>query len=462
MKKIYFSFLLSLLFSICFCQTPGVKWTRPLGGTSSERAYDVQKTIDGGYLSVSNTISNNIDVSGHHGGGDIWVVKMNSFGAIEWQKCLGGAGTEQFKRLVYNPDGTALIVGVTNSSNGDILNFHGTQDIWAVKIDIAGNIIWQNSLGGTALEEFRNLDITLDNGYIITGYTTSNDGDVNGNHGGEDIWVVKLTNTGNIEWQKCLGGTGSERPRSILSMPDGNFIMVGSTASNNGDVTNQHGNNDLWIIKLNALGNITWQKAYGGTNSETGFRAVVSNSGSITVLANAFSNDGDVVGHNGSSVDVWIVDVSYNDGTLNWQKCIGGSSEETPVSLLKDAQGMYLVAATTISSNGDAVSNHGQRDVLLTRLTNSGLVNWSKCFGGERIEDLFDVYNDTVTSQSKYNAALKVFDVAGKLLWRQIQVINKGFNTIALPSVAQFSTGIYTLQLKAEHKVITKQFAVVK
>jgi uncharacterized repeat protein (TIGR01451 family) len=383
--------------SVLFSQTPGARWSRSIGGSGNDYGTDIQKTVDGGSLFVGSTWSKNGDVSGNHDSSDLWVVKLNQFGGIEWQRCYGGTGDESFRKLLYNPDGTAILIGVTSSNNnGDITGKpNGSFDIWVIKIDAFGNIIWQNTLGGSSNEEFRYADFTNDNGYIIAGYTSSTDSDVTGNHGGEDIWVVKLSSAGSVEWQKALGGSGSDRPRFITQNSDGNYIMVGSTASSDGNVTGAHGNNDLWVVKLDGSGTLIWQKCYGGTSSDTGFKGVFSSDGSLTVLANTMSVNGDVTGKTSSiDIDTWVLNVDYANGNINWQKTIGGSSNETPVSIMKDADNMFLVASTSNSQDGDGASNHGAQDVLLTRLTTTGNVSWGKCFGGPSDEVVRDVYND--------------------------------------------------------------------
>jgi uncharacterized repeat protein (TIGR01451 family) len=396
MRKSFLLLTFIFYYSISFSQTAGAKWSRPLGGTRADYGYDIQKTSDGGFLFAGNTWSNNIDVSGNHGDSvDLWVVKLNKLGRIQWQKSFGGTSGEGFGKMICNTDGTTVLVTATYSNNGDVLGYHGGQDLWVIKIDAEGNLLWQRCLGGSSQEEFRYADTTIDHGYIIAGYTVSNDGDVTGNNGGEDIWIVKLSASGNLEWQKTLGGSASDRPRFIMQNSDGNYVMVGSTASSDGDVTAAKGNNDLWVVKLSSSGTIIWQKAYGGTGSDTGFKGVFSNDGSLTILANTFSTDGDVTGRSSASnLDTWVVNVDYNNGSINWQKSIGGAANETPVSLLRDADDMFLVGSYSNSTDADASTNHGSYDVLLTRLTNAGGTAWTKCFGGPSEEMLRDIYND--------------------------------------------------------------------
>lgn len=389
-------FILLFSASSVFSQTPGLQWSHAIGGSSSEAAYQVQKTLDGGYLSIGDTYSNNFDISGNHGFSDILLVKTNAMGSLEWTKCFGGNSSDNYRELIYNSDGSALIVGVTYSNNGNVSGNHGNGDIWLVKVDASGNILWQKCLGGSAGEAIGDIKATSDNGYILAAYSNSNDGDVSGNHGSKDVWVVKLSGTGIIEWQKCFGGSLSDKSSFVMQMSDGNYVVVGTASSSDGDVVGQHGGGDLWVLKINSTGNLIWQKPYGGSNSESGSGADVSNSGNLIVTANTLSTDGQVVSNHGV-VDVWVVSIDYNSGALIWQRCIGGSWDDSPRNIFKDADGMFTITTNTGSGDGDASSTHGDDEILLTRIAEDGSIAWSKCFGGSKTERYSTILNDTAS-----------------------------------------------------------------
>lgn len=149
-------------------------------------------------------------------------------------------------------DGGYIVGCYTNSTNKDVSNNHGEFDFWAVKLDTYGVIQWQKCLGGTGIDYGQKVKVTHDNGYIFTGYTRSNNGDVTGNHGEADFWVVKLDGSGSLRWQKTMGGSGVDTPFSVWPTKDGGFIVAGSTTSNDGDVTSLPGAGyvDFWVVKL--------------------------------------------------------------------------------------------------------------------------------------------------------------------------------------------------------------------
>jgi uncharacterized repeat protein (TIGR01451 family) len=387
-----------LLISFCYAQSSfGLQYSRAFGNTWVDRGLSLKRTPDGGSMAIGESSSyNGGDVTDNHGGTDIWVVKLNENGILEWKKSYGGSNTDLYRGSIQYPDGSTIIFSQSLSNDGDVTGNHGGGDIWAFKIDGSGSIIWKRSLGGSLAEEFRYADTTSDGGCIVAGYTTSNDGDVSGNHGGEDIWIVKLSTSGSINFQKCLGGTSTDRPRFVMNVPGNNFVMVGSTGAGNGDVTGWHGSNDVWVVKFGSTGNIIWQKALGGTLSDTGYRGVLSDNGSITVMGNTISVDGDVTGRNNNSTtyaDVWIVNLDFANGNINWQKAIGGSNGEIPVQLLKNSDGSFLVLSNTQSGDGESVTNHhaGSSDILLTTINSNGSVMWAKCYGGSKEENIYDV-----------------------------------------------------------------------
>jgi hypothetical protein len=234
-----------------------IQWQKCLGGSDLDRAYSIQKTSDGGYIVAGYTYSNDGDVSGNHGGGDCWIVKLLPTGNIQWQKCLGGSGYDYANSIQQTSDGGYIVGGYTNSNDGDVSGYHSnlsggrkTSDSWIVKLSPTGSMQWQKCLGGSADDYASSIQQTSDKGYIVAGYAASIDGDVSGNHGGGDCWVVKLSPTGNIKWQKCLGGNDCDYASSIRQTPDGGYIVAGVTDSTSGQVSGNHGGYDFWIVKL--------------------------------------------------------------------------------------------------------------------------------------------------------------------------------------------------------------------
>jgi gliding motility-associated-like protein len=347
---------------------------KSLGGTGYDYAYSIQQTIDGGYIVAGESNSNDGDVSDNHGEMDFWVVKLTSIGTIAWQKSIGGSGWDQAKSIQQTIDGGYVIAGSSSSIDGDVSGNHGLYDCWVVKLTSIGTIEWQKSLGGSVDEFTRSILQTNDGGYIVAGYSNSNDGDVSGNHGYFDCWVVKLTSTGTIDWQKSLGGSVNEFAKSIQQTFDGGYIVAGSATSNDGDVSGNQGLLDYWVLKLTNTGVIEWQKSLGGTGYDEATTIQQTNDGGYVVGGFSKSNDGDVSVNYGFGLeDCWLIKLT-SIGTLEWEKSLGGSGVEYAASVLFTDDDGYILTGPTSSNDFDVSDNNGISDYWVVKLTNCELV----------------------------------------------------------------------------------------
>jgi hypothetical protein len=178
------------------------------------------------------------------------ILKLDSDGAVTWQKTYGGTDGEFAYSIRQTTDGGYIVSGYTHSFGA------GGRDIWILKLDSAGAVTWQKTYGGTNIDEFLgNIQQTSDGGYIIPGFTLS--------FGGPDAWILKLDSIGAVTWQKTYGGSYTEKARSIRQTADGGYIVLGYTFSPSTGV-----HSDLWILKLDSVGVVTWQKTYGGAGNE--------------------------------------------------------------------------------------------------------------------------------------------------------------------------------------------------
>lgn len=362
---------------------------RLLGGNGDENANDIQQTSDGGNIIVGySTSSANGDVAGaNHGLKDYWIVKTDGPGDIIWTRLLGGDDNDEAVSVQQTSDGGYIVGGISSSSaNGDVTaTNHGSSDFWIIKLDVSGNIVWNQLLGGNALETFFGLQQTSDGGYILTGSSSSSaNGNVTGtNHGRADLWVVKLDGSGNIVWNKLLGGGFSESGYSIQQTSDGGYIVAGfSGSSGNGDVTPiNHGTSnmsfesyDYWVVKLNSSGNIVWNKLLGGSNIDVAYSIQQTTDGGYIIAGIATSSlNGDVSYTNHGLEDYWIVKLDAT-GNIIWNKLYGGNNSEYAYSVRQTPDGLYIIAGYSNSSvNGDVTPiNHGTYDYWIIRLDANG------------------------------------------------------------------------------------------
>ena len=379
MKK-FLCLIFGASFTFFLSAQPTIQWQKCLGGTNYDAAASAQQTNDGGYIVVGLTQSVNGDITTNHGVVDVWVIKLAFDGNIQWQKTLGGSSIEVGNSIQKTTDGGFIIAGYTLSNDGDVSGNHGSTDCWIVKLDSNGDIQWQKTLGGSQEDRATAIQQTQDGGYIFAGHTNSSDGDVSTNHGVNDFWVVKLSSTGTIEWEKALGGTGADEAYSISQTSDGGYVIGGATRSNNGDVSGNNGNTDYWVVKLTNSGTIEWQKALGGTGADDGRLAYQTSDGGYLVAGTQGSGDGQVSVSLGWT-DYWIVKLNQT-GDIQWEKSLGGSEQDVLGALLLTEDGGCVLSGFTESKDGDVMNNNVIFDIWVVKLNILGEIQWSKAIGG--------------------------------------------------------------------------------
>ena len=390
MENNYLLSTLLLFFATLYMTAqPGIDWQKSLGGSLADAANEIVQTTDGGYILVGYSKSDDGDVTTNQGDADYWVVKLDSSGTIDWQKSYGGSDEDIASSIQQTTDGGYIVAGTSKSINGDVTGNHGSKDYWVLKLSAIGNIVWEQSYGGTADDSAASVRQTADGGYIIAGYSKSTDGDVTGNNGVADYWMLKLTSTGTISWQKSYGGTDVEYPESVRETSDGGYIVVGFSRSVDGDVTGNHGYYDYWVLKLDHTGSLVWEKSYGGTTFDYGTSIEQTTDGGYIVAGISKSNDGDVTGNHGLD-DFWVLKIT-DIGAITWQKSYGGSSFDYAYGIKETNDGGYIVAGYTSSNNYDVLGNHGQSDYWILRITSTGAISWQDCLGGSLEDYAFSI-----------------------------------------------------------------------
>lgn len=375
---------------------------------------------------------------------------------LDWEKVYGGSAHDSGNSITKITDSTFIISGRTASIDGDVSTSIGSSDIWIIKVDIAGEIIWEKSFGGSESDIGESVNKTIDNGFIVGGYSYSNDGDLIENKGYCDGWVFKLDSVGTMEWQISIGGSEEDKIIDVVQAPDSSYIFIGTTKSDDGDLSEHIGevglyqdfmvgklNNSgelVWVknfgnefsdyasdvvldnlgniyicgiqffssssnfhvLKVSLEGNLIWEKNYGGTDYDYCWGMCITNNNRIYLVGSVNSHDGDVTFHYpGIYDDLWLIAID-STGQLLWDKTLGGSGSDFGHSITSNGPNSLLIAGgSTTPNNGDVTGHHGSSiysDFWVLNVDTIGELKWAYCFGGTDTEIAIDMVPINETS----------------------------------------------------------------
>jgi hypothetical protein len=327
-----------------------IQWEKRFGGESLDHPESVLQTADGGYIVAGKSYSYR---TGDHYC-DMWVIKLNSSGGIEWQKTYGGTGYDMPNDLqeTFDSQGVSsgyMLAGYTTSFGA------GGYDAWVLKLGNFGTVEWEKTYGGTGNEFGRAIRQVFDQDGNPDGYVMAADTQSFG-AGSCDAWVIKIDNSGTVEWEKTYGGSGLEVPQSIQVANDGGYVVSAWTDSFGA------GKHDFWALKLDAVGSLVWQYTYGGSETDTAQDLEKTADGGYIMTGWTLSFGVD-------SFDAWVVKLS-DAGHIQWQKSYNVtytySGDEWAYEVAQAADGGYVVAGE--SDAGDDRSS----DVWIFKVDSAG------------------------------------------------------------------------------------------
>ena len=384
-----------------YTQSPEIVWDNTISAKYDDWSLAIDKTSDGGSIVGGYSFSAAFgDKTVDSWNDDYWILKLNAEGIIEWQISLGGNSTENLYVIKETPDGGFIAGGNSSSliSGEKTTASYGSQDIWVVKLDATGNIIWQNSFGGDEGDYLYDIGLTSDSGYILgcKSYSDSSGVKTENGLGDYDYWVIKLNDIGEIQWQNTIGGQYGDWLRSVEQTTDGGYILGGYSSSNIfGDKTeNSFALTDYWIIKLDAIGNIVWQNTIGGDFKDELYRITQTIDGGYLATGISMSAlSGDKTEENASwNYDFWII--KLNDiGEITWQQTIGGYGEEKLHDMYENPDGSFILGGSSASniSVDKSENSRGGLDYWIVKIDNLGNIIWQKTIGGSEDDVLYGI-----------------------------------------------------------------------
>lgn len=524
MKQIAPFFVLFFTVFLTYPQDPQINWQNTIGGDQNDFARSIEATPDGGFIVGGVSIS---DISGDKtensiGDFDYWILKLDASGTIEWQNTIGGDEEENLLSVIPTLDGGYMAAGSSASGiSGDKTEgLIGITDIWVVKLDDTGTIEWQNTIGGTNTEDVGEIIQTSDGGYVL-GATSGSDisGDkTEDSRGFVDFWIFKIDANGNMLWQKTMGGSELDACVAIVETSDGGFLAAGHSDSDiSGDKTeDSNGRTDFWVVKFNSVGQPDWQNTIGGADSEFMGAVIEDQSGAFVIAGDSNSDiSGDKTENSQGGFDYWIVTLNPT-GLVVYDETIGGSMADFLYDIVQDTDGDYLLGGVSESdASGDKTEDsNGEGDYWVLKIQPTGTIEWQNTIGGAEMDYLWaitlttagdvaivgdsasDISGDkeedseggfdywVVSLQgilaTEYHAsslplhiypnpvddrlqislemgfieAIHVFSSKGDLVTRELDVTSS-FQTM---DVSQLAAGMYFLQVTSEGKTTTKKF----
>ncbi len=360
-----FSILLFICCSPVYAQ-PDLTYQKVIGGTLNDVAADIIQVNDNNYVIAGYSRSGDIDLEINNGLFDLLAVATDSLGNILWRTTLGGSLDDAATSIITTDDGY-LISGFSKSSDGDLLANYGDNDGWLVMLDSSGAAVWQSNLGGSNFDVINDIVAIPSGGFMVVGSSSSADIDLDGNYGGQDVWVMHIGGGGAVVWSKHYGGSGDDIGRAIVYSND-QYIITGYTYSNDIDVSGNHDETglteDVWVLNIDIDGNINWQYCAGGSSEDEGEDVVMVNDTMLAVVAETRSADGDLTGHYGSitSRDIWVF-FMHIDGNFIAGQHFGGTENELPGAIKQDEEGKLIITGSSESNDLDVGEHFGDTGV---------------------------------------------------------------------------------------------------
>ncbi|MGD8545000.1 MAG: hypothetical protein PVH12_02390 [Candidatus Bathyarchaeota archaeon] len=323
----------------------GTSWNQTYGGSNDDNAMVVVQTNDGGYAIIGHTFS--------YGAGqlDIWLIKTDSFGNIQWNRTFGGTEYEYGATIIQTADGGYIIGGQTRSFGA------GQTDPWLIKTDSFGNMQWNKTCGGIADEGVTALVQANDGGYAIIGNTDA--------EGGVACFLIKTDAMGNHQWNQTYKDTYRNYPSSGVLTSDGGYVMAGVRQPGGSS------SRDFQLIKVDSSGNHLWNKTYGGSSEETAIGVVRTVDGGYAIIGATHSF--------GVNTDAWLVKTDAT-GNMQWNKNYGGTGQDVGDTIIQTFGGGYAITGQTTSFGA------GSWDAWLIKVDSSGNHLWNQTYGGSSVD----------------------------------------------------------------------------
>lgn len=363
------------------------QWDKRFGGTRIEDLKALLQTRDGGYIlgGYSNSgisgdkTESNWDPASANPSNDYWIIKIDASGNKQWDKRYGGIYDDKLSCMEQTDDGGYILGGYSGSGiSGDKTQpSWGSTDYWIVRVDSAGTKLWDKRFGGTNNDQLYSICCTPDGGYLAGGYSWSQlSGDKTQPNCGAstfcDFWIVKIDRAGNKQWDKRYGGSANDELYCLQPADDGGYMLGGYSWSGiSGDKTQNNWGpsytSDYWLVKIDSLGNIQWDKDFGGVQREDEFGTISRTKHGGYLLGGSSYSDisGNKSENNLGLEQTWIIKID-STGNKQWDKTIFTSGHDETGLAIPTMDGCYAIANYTNGGTGGYKTQANRDTSLLT------------------------------------------------------------------------------------------------
>ena len=368
------------------------------GGNSSDEAKDLAVNASKNVLFFgAKSSSSDGDVPGNVGGSDFWIMKRNIDGTLIWSKTFGGAGIDELETLMPHADGGVIAFGTTHTNQGTFGTILGLAGGWLMRTNNNGSLIDGKIFGGnvteTAVDAFRHVNgnVTM----VLEAASPVLNGQMN--HGLVDVWIVHVNPSFATQWSVLLGGTGVDAAEAITADANGNIYVAATSNSNLPGLSPNQGGQDVWVIKLSPTGDILWQKTFGGSEDDKATDILIHPDGFVYLIAQSQSSDGDFDSNSGLN-DLWLLKLDGGDGQTFTKKHYGGSGNDYNAQVDVYGDDHLVLTSNTTSSDLDLTGNKGFGDVWILNTDLDGNLTQQMNYGGS----LNDFAVDVITVDSVF------------------------------------------------------------
>ncbi len=453
--------------------TGGLDWQKSFGGSGTDLLQSIKLTNDGGFILAGTSTSNKSEdkKDDSKGDSDFWIIKLDAKGGMMWQKTIGGNGQEKLQSIVCTKDGGYIIGGSSssdknisnkeeNSIYGKLENSKGNLDYWVVKLSVNGTPEWQKTIGGNYLDELKSIEQTTDGGYILGGYSNSLvSGDKTAdNFGLGDYWIVKLDETGNITWQKTIGGDQDDNLFALIQTKDKGFLLGGNSNSN---ATNykKKGNGkgtDFWVVKLDESGEILWQETYDYGKTDVLTSIVENEDHTFLIGGYAQSEIGNqkleirkssTSKNDKEGINDYIALKIKDNGEEIWTQTVGSKGTDILKRLIETRDGGYLLAGTSKGEQSrDKAKSIGGNDFWVVKLKDKAKKEKTKV-AIEAYPNPAETFTNTLVNYDYNDGWATLYDLNG----RQLQKFElHGEHTVPI-QLGNIPSGVYIVNIKTNN-----------